>query len=390
VNAVADGGTAVRPNGEGTGATEECTTERERLVVEVTDDEPEEARRPRRMADPTKPSAREVEEHRLTHLPYRSWCWACVRGRGKNAAHTKLKEEKSVPEIHFDYMFVGMKDEPGEVLTCLVAREALSKMMLAMVVPSKSPSSFVVKRVLAFLDEVGCTHNDVTVKSDQEASINSLVDEIGRARGGGGKWMKEHSPVGASASNGVVERAIQSVQAQVRVLKLALEDKWKAEIPTQHAIMPWMVEYAAFLLNRFEVGHDGKTSYERLKGKTAKNVGVEFGEAVHWKVSQSGGALGKLSSSWRHGVFLGIRGKSGEIIVADGEGVWKTRAIQCKSQDERWDPKNAEMVITVPWAAKKEDGEIETDEKGKEVIPRRFYISTKNLEEHGYSSGCPG
>ena len=40
-----------------------------------------------------------------------------------------------------------------------------------------------------------------------------------------------------------------------------------------HPIYPWMVEYAAVVLNRFEVGHDGKTAYERSKGEKGKVVG---------------------------------------------------------------------------------------------------------------------
>ena len=35
-----------------------------------------EVRKPRR-----KPTKKEVEEHEVTHLPYRNWCWACVQGR---------------------------------------------------------------------------------------------------------------------------------------------------------------------------------------------------------------------------------------------------------------------------------------------------------------------
>ena len=100
--------------------------------------------------------------------------------------------------------------------------------------------------------------------------------------------MVEYSPVGASAPNGVIERAIQSVQAQVRVLKLALENRYKVELPVKHVLIPWMIEYAAFLLNRCEVGHDGKTAYERLKGKRATCLGIEFGEVVHWKASHAG------------------------------------------------------------------------------------------------------
>ena len=51
-----------------------------------------------------------------------------------------------------------------------------------------------------------------------------------RARGGSradegdqGRWIVEHSPVGSSQSNGVIERAVKSVEGQLRVVKLALE-----------------------------------------------------------------------------------------------------------------------------------------------------------------------
>ena len=31
---------------------------------------------------PVQPSAADVAEHRVTHMPYRSWCRQCVAGRG--------------------------------------------------------------------------------------------------------------------------------------------------------------------------------------------------------------------------------------------------------------------------------------------------------------------
>ena len=31
---------------------------------------------------PIKPCAADVEEHNITHMPYRSWCDSCVGGRG--------------------------------------------------------------------------------------------------------------------------------------------------------------------------------------------------------------------------------------------------------------------------------------------------------------------
>ena len=80
-----------------------------------------------------------------------------------------------------------------------------------------------------------------------------------------------------------------------------------------NTVVPWIVEYAAHLLNRFEVGHDGKTAYERSKGKTAKSMGIELGEAVLWKRKPAGGALGKLTVLWNEGVYLGREGADGRV-----------------------------------------------------------------------------
>ena len=67
--------------------------------------------------------------------------------------------------------------------------------------------------------------------------------------------------------------------------------------------------------------HDGKTAHEHLKGKREKTLGIEFGEGVHWRMKQAKGALGNLDSLWSDGVYLGIKGKTGEIIVGDAEGM---------------------------------------------------------------------
>ena len=52
-------------------------------------------------------------------------------------------------------------------------------------------------------------------------------------------------PGRASASNGGVERGTQSVEAQVRVLKLAVGNRCKVELPVKHVLAPWIIEYAA-------------------------------------------------------------------------------------------------------------------------------------------------
>ena len=41
-------------------------------------------------------------------------------------------------------------------------------------------------------------------------------------------------------------------------------------------------------MSRAEVGADGKTGYERSKGKVARLLGMEFGEGVMWKRRRQG------------------------------------------------------------------------------------------------------
>ena len=106
--------------------------------IETIDEEGENGhRKVRHMLDPTLPSAAEVREHRLTHLPYRSWCYHCVRGRGKEMNHEKQKNdgEQNISEYHMDYCFPG--DENGQKLIILLIIEKFTKMKKAVVVPSK-------------------------------------------------------------------------------------------------------------------------------------------------------------------------------------------------------------------------------------------------------------
>ena len=168
-------------------------------------------------------------------------------------------------------------------------------------------------------------------------------------------------PVKSSASNGVVERGIQSAQGQIRVLKDGLESRWKREIAAVECIVPWIVEWSAHVLSRFGEGKDGRTAFERCNGKKAKHLGIEFGEAVLWRRKPSGGALGKLSVAWSNGVFLGVKGRSGEISVSESSGVWKTRTVQRRPIGDRWDVKNAEQIQFAPWKAHWEDEKADGD-----------------------------
>ena len=65
--------------------------------------------------------------------------------------------------------------------------------------------------------------------------------------------------------------------------------------------------------------------------------------------------MAKLSCLWEDGIYPGIRGSSGEVVVADFKGVWRTRTVQRKPMEDRWRPEGIEMARWAPWEKKEGD-----------------------------------
>ena len=91
----------------------------------------------RPLPTPSTPSAQEVREHELTHLPYRAWCPHCVRGRGKSMDHRVLDAETShsVPHVSMDYSFLGQDDQKS--MPVALIRDHASRTTFSHVVPCK-------------------------------------------------------------------------------------------------------------------------------------------------------------------------------------------------------------------------------------------------------------
>jgi hypothetical protein len=64
-------------------------------------------RKCKKMTDPPEPSAHEVAEHNLTHLPFRNWCRFGCGSRGVEMPHKKTDGDRALPELHFDVCFLG-------------------------------------------------------------------------------------------------------------------------------------------------------------------------------------------------------------------------------------------------------------------------------------------
>ena len=143
-----------------------------------TDEAGTEGRKMKRMIDPILPSAEEIADHNLSRIPFRNWCPYCIRGRGKEMNHTRVNtDERGLDEFHMDYCFPG--DEFGFKLVILVVVERYTGMKASIVVPRKgSTGNFAARRAIELINECGNKDVDIIVKTDQEPSIEYLVDDI--------------------------------------------------------------------------------------------------------------------------------------------------------------------------------------------------------------------
>ena len=69
----------------------------------------EEHERQRPIRDPGQPTPAEVAEHDLTHIPFRPWCPACVKGKAKDKMSRRIQgdvAENLVPRVRLDYCFL--------------------------------------------------------------------------------------------------------------------------------------------------------------------------------------------------------------------------------------------------------------------------------------------
>jgi hypothetical protein len=159
----------------------------------------------RKAPSPYLPSAAEIEEHRKTHIPYRSWCTHCILGRALGEKRgTHAGREHTIPRIGIDYFFLSAEgvhkrpglvplgypmDEGGEarldaersegrVIKCFIIRCHETKVIMAHVVPQKGVDEhrMVLDLILDDLRWIG--HSKMILKCDNEPAIKALVSDV--------------------------------------------------------------------------------------------------------------------------------------------------------------------------------------------------------------------
>ena len=104
---------------------------------------------------PKEPGAVERSRHDMTHMPYRSWCFSCVAGRGADDPRHKSDVCSGLPRVECDFMFLSSLvhlASPGLTIFNMTDRESQST---AAALSVKAASDLLARFFLASLDAWG-------------------------------------------------------------------------------------------------------------------------------------------------------------------------------------------------------------------------------------------
>ena len=387
------------------------------------------------MKAPPELTVEQWARHAITHLPYHPGCAICRACKLPNIAHGKSHEaERTIPLLVGDYAFCRDSKDEG-LATLLILRILPYRLTFAFVVATKGPDPLVVTRIAKLITDCGLVH--FAYRSDKEPAIIAMIQDACAMAGRKGVHVKgdnvedvledgdsatgeiqedvhpravdsahvavpEHSHPGESQSNGIAERAVQDLVNHVRVLKLALETNIKARLPAEHPVMAWLVEHAAYLLNRCVLGTDNRTAWGRLHGKESTERICEFGEKVLWYVPKKQRA--KLDVRWRHGLFLGRSMNSDQNFIGLPDGsVTCARAMVRLVPRRRWDMTQLGNITTMPMDHKTKHLDVieqepdphayapveaTEDDDAAQLKRRRMIVTWQNLQEFGFTPNC--
>ena len=305
--------------GEETTASEEGHVE-----IEAEDVQPRQT-----LITPTLPTQQEIDDHMVDHTPYRAWCDACVAGRGQETPHRPVDpDRRNISVVSFDYFFVtsdGMylrKDwdkiedrENRSYLKVLVVQDSMHKNVFAHGIERKGADDdgYAVQCIVQDIQWLGFTK--VILKSDNEKSIVRLLRESlkalrvdGECADGQGMEQvgEEHPPPYDPQANGAVEAAVKSVKGLMRTMLYGLQVRLKRKIPPTHPVVAWLASHSASVHRWRTRGTDGRTPYERARGRPFSTRLAEFGEYVKYKIRQKPGIeSSNLNARWSFGIFFG-------------------------------------------------------------------------------------
>ena len=406
------------------------TDDSDEAVIEEEEEQAPVETEPLRAANsPVMPSAAEVEEHRLTHTPYRSWCESCVRGRGLGEQHRRSEREHRIAIIGLDYWYMtgaddllrrnelDIPDTPageatlqearanGRIVKCILIRCYKTKCVFGHVIPCKGvdEDQYVVSLVMADVQWLG--HVRLILKTDQERSLVALIERAMISFKHKVENIEtvstEHSATYDSQANGSTEVGVRNLRGQFRTMRICLQERIGKELPVHHALVSWLLEHTAMIMNAGIRGEDGLTPWSRARGRSFAHKLFGFAEQVHARKPTKGPqhqAEGNLAARSVACTFLGYCKSSNAYKIVTADGVFaQSRSLARRPIQERWSPDILENIRCTPWDLRTVEKPavefgipVPKQDAGDDAPPtaRRLKITMQTLDQYGFTEHC--
>ena len=234
-----------------------------------------------------------------------------------------------------------------------------------------------------------------------------MAEEVRRWRGEEKTTLIEHPEEGEHQSNHYAESGVNVIKGLVRTIKSGIEEKLGHELEATHPLLPWVIEQSAQLRNRFQLGPDGRTGVERLRGRAISRPIFHVGEKVLY-LPLKPARDGDYGAKFEYGVYLGCMNSNGQAIIGTASGTLRCRTVKPLAENLKWDADFARAIQGTPWdprAQQADEGigiridmppkptgeDVVTEEQlGSRQVRRMILKKEYFTDRFGYTAGCPG
>ena len=165
-------------------------------------------------------------------------------------------------------------------------------------------------------------------------------------------------------------------------------------------IFLWIVENAVGCYNKYLIGVDGPTAYERVKGRAYHGTMFEFGEPIMHRIS--GPPTGaEMTPRWLEGFWIGKSFSSDEhfVLLPDGE-VIRSRSTHPKPRGTAVTHEDLNNVLSAlggptgvmeraPRGPMSKEPRVPAREDEGRLDVRSFRIREAILSKFGFTKDCP-
>ena len=298
---------------------------------------------------PGEPTLAERRQHELTHSPFRDWCPHCVKAKGRHGPAKKQSDRQ--PVIQTDYFFHATSED-------LPLRIILSACDI------RTGLAMAVAEVKKFIYECGRTFG--ILQHDQEGPLTVVCQRVCAELGG---LSLRAAPRNHPQSHGSVGQSQRTLYGQLRTLLYQVEHNTGLKIDSNHALYPWAVKHANWLINRYLVHSDGQTSSYRRWQKNYDGGLCHFGERVSAKIVGQKFTR-KADLPWKQAIWLGRDTEADEIIVAVDRRVVKVPTVRRNAPSLQWTPDSIKDLQAFPWKPK-----IAEEQTTEFVLPKALTVT---------------